>query len=68
VHDNIFKRVDGNAVIVSGYNRGVQLVDNDFSFIGDCAMATWGYTKDNDNDGTDGEQPRHTLIKGNYAR
>jgi hypothetical protein len=31
VHDNIFKRVDGNAVIVSGYNRGVQLVDNDFS-------------------------------------
>ena len=68
VQENVFKRVDGNALFLSGYTRGVQVLDNDFSWIGDCSMATWGYSKDNDYDGTDGELPRHTLIKGNYAR
>jgi hypothetical protein len=68
VQNNIFKRVDGNAVMISGYTRGVQVLDNDFSFIGDCAMASWGYTDGDDNEGFSGEQPRHTLIKGNYAR
>ena len=63
-----FQRVDGNALFVSGYNRDVAIVNNDFSWIGDCAMATWGYTADNDQDGTGGEQPRGTVVRGNYAR
>jgi hypothetical protein len=68
VHNNAFKRVDGNALFISGYTRDVQILENDFSFIGDCAMASWGYTDNDDNEGFTGEQPRHTLIKGNYAR
>jgi hypothetical protein len=27
VHDNLFKRVDGNALMISGYTRGVQVRD-----------------------------------------
>ena len=53
-----FTRVDGNAVMLSGYTRDVLLADNDFSWLGDCAMAAWGYTNDDDHDGTDGEQAR----------
>ena len=31
-------------------------------------MATWGYTLNDDWDGTNGEQPRGTVVRGNYAR
>jgi hypothetical protein len=42
IKGNAFKRVDGNALMLSGYTRGVTIEDNDFSWIGDSAMASWG--------------------------
>ena len=63
-----FRRCDSNALMLSGFTRGVLIEDNDFSYIGDSAIATWGYTRDNDYDGTSGEQPRGTVVRGNVAR
>ena len=80
-----FDRLDGNAVMVSGYNRGATIVDSDFSFVGGNAVAAWGYTNEtatdpgrpgvvNENwpaagvDGTDGEHPVGTTVRGCTAR
>mmetsp|Transcript_23634 Transcript_23634/g.73009 ORF Transcript_23634/g.73009 Transcript_23634/m.73009 type:complete len:873 (+) Transcript_23634:238-2856(+) len=60
-----FERVDGNAVLVSGYARSVVLQNNEFAWVGDCAMAAWGRT--DDWDATKGDFPRGTLVKNNYA-
>jgi hypothetical protein len=60
-----FRRVDGNALFVSGYNRHTLITKNYFSYIGDSAMAAWGYTKFDD--GTGGEQPRFTTVSYNIA-
>lgn len=61
-----FARLDGNALQLSGYNRGAAIVGNDFAWIGDTAMSAWGYT--DEHDGTGGDQPRGTLVKGNSCR
>ena len=54
VVDNcLFKRVDGNALQLSGYNRYADIKNNEFVWIGDTAMSAWGYH--NENDGTNGE-------------
>ena len=66
VSDSTFERIDGNGVMVSGYTRNVSLADNEFLWIGDSAMAAWGYT--NENDGTDGLQPRFTSVVRNFVR
>ena len=66
VQHNTFERIDGNGVFVSGYTRDVSIMDNEFAWIGDSAMAGWGYTQEND--GTDGQQPRFTHIARNYVR
>ena len=63
---SLFERIDGNGVFVSGYTRHVVLSDNEFAWIGNSAMAAWGYT--NENDGTDGLQPRFTTVARNYVR
>eukprot|EP01043_Picozoa_sp_COSAG02_P002412 COSAG02_NODE_55_length_43887_cov_30.660364_33_plen_712_part_00 len=65
VQHNLLTRLDGNGVFVSGWTRNVTIADNEFSWIADNPMASWGYT--NENDGTDGQQPRYTEIKRNYA-
>ena len=59
----VFERLDGNAVIVSGYGRYATLTDNSFSWIGDTAIALWGRTTGDPLgvdgwDGSDGNQPR----------
>ena len=41
-----FERLDGNALMVSGYNRYAAVVDSDFAFIGGNAIAAWGYTNE----------------------
>ena len=66
VTHSLFERIDGNGIFVSGYNRHVQLTDNEFAWIGLSAMAAWGYT--NEDDGTDGQQPRFTELSRNYVR
>lgn len=61
-----FTRVDANAVLLSGWNRDALLIGNEFNWIGDSAMAGWGYT--DEHDGTAGEQPRGTIIIENVCR
>lgn len=41
-----FERLDGNALMVSGYNRHATVADSDFAFIGGNAIAAWGYTNE----------------------
>ena len=69
----VFERLDGNAIIVSGYGRNVTIIDNSFSWIGDTAIALWGRTKGDPLgvdgwDGRDGNQPRYTQVVRNIAR
>ena len=65
VRGNMFRRVDGNALFLSGYNRGATFDRNEFNWIGDSAMAAWGYT--DEHDGTGGEQPRGTTVSNNVC-
>jgi len=79
--DNLFTRLDGNAVFVGGYNRRMTIQGNEFFGIGDSAMAVWGDTSFNLNengsialpypigpDGRGGDQPRGTKVLNNLAR
>jgi hypothetical protein len=61
-----FERLDGNGIFVSGYARNTTLADNEFAWIGCSAMAAWGFTQEDD--GTDGQQPRFTHVARNYVR
>jgi len=45
-----FERLDGNAVMFSGYNRNATVQHSDFAFIGGNAMASWGYTNETETD------------------
>lgn len=65
VQQNNFVRVDGNGIFLSGYSRGVVLDNNSFAYMGDNAMAGWGYTQEHD--GTAGEQPRKARLSNNYG-
>merc|ERR1712048_1126283 len=51
VTDSIFERLDGNAVMISGYNRYAAVQDSDFSFLGGNAVVGWGYTNETENSG-----------------
>lgn len=69
-----FERLDGNAIMVSGYNRNTTITRNEFAWLGGTAIAQWGYTKTVDPrapgmgwDGTDGDQPRFSNISYNFA-
>jgi len=65
VDDCLFERLDGNALILSGYNRNATIQNSEFKWIGDSAMVAWGYSQGID--GTDGNQPRFTNIIGNIV-
>ena len=65
IANSTFKRLDGNAIMLSAYNRNVSILRNEFVFVADNAIASWGTT--NGYDGTAGDQPRGTLIKDNLA-
>ena len=65
VQDSYFSRLDGNVVMLYGYNRNASLLRNEFTMIGDNVMAGWGYTEHED--GTDGLQPWFTEVAGNYV-
>ena len=59
-----FKRLDGNALFLSRKTRNVTIDSNEFVWIGDSAMATWGDT--DGYDATSGAQPRGTMVRNNY--
>jgi len=71
----VFDRVDGNAVLLSAYNRNASIVHNEFMYIGATAVAAWGNTENGDPrlpegygaDGSSGNQPRHNTIAYNLC-
>ena len=66
VTDCHFHRLDGNAIMLSGYNRQTAIRRSEFSWIGNGAMATWGDTEgENGYDATEGTQPRFAVIEQN---
>ncbi|KAJ9459773.1 hypothetical protein DIPPA_11417 [Diplonema papillatum] len=83
LRENLVTKLDGNAVMISGYNRGLVIERNEFSWIGDSVLAAWGYTMPlnttgnnsdsvlaqykNGIDGTDGNQPLGTQVLFNYV-
>jgi len=74
IDDCHFVRLDGIGVFLSGYNRNTTIENSDFSWIGDSAMAGWGYTSGLEDtlpgggpDGREGNQPRFTTIRNNMV-
>ena len=63
--DNTFTRLDGNAVFLSGYTRNVSVERNDFSWLGESAVASWGMTAGVD--ATAGTQPWYTRVADNLC-
>ena len=57
--------------MLSGYTRNATISENEFAWIGDSVIASWGSTKLVDgvegNDGTNGDQPRGTQILRNLV-
>jgi hypothetical protein len=60
-----FEKLDSNAIFLSGYNQGAAIVRNHFRWLGQSAIASWG--RPLDNDATNGDFPRWTLIEGNFV-
>jgi hypothetical protein len=60
-----FTMLDSNALFLSGYSRRAVIANNSFAWLGQNAIASWG--KPLYNDGTNGDQPRGTVVRGNYA-
>ena len=65
ISNNLFTRLDGNAIIISGYNRNATVYRNEFVWIGNSAIASWGYTVDVD--ATAGTQPWYNNITQNLC-
>ncbi|XP_065179510.1 uncharacterized protein LOC135809986 [Sycon ciliatum] len=69
----IFERLDGIGVMISGYNRYATVTRSEFVWIGDSAIASWGYTSGVPKvpgvgwDGTDGNHPRYNQITYNLV-
>lgn len=70
----VFERLDGNAILIFGYNRHTTVQNCEFAWIGDTAIASWGITQGLPGmtgvgwDGTDGNHPRYNQILSNIAR
>lgn len=65
VSGNAFRRLDANAVMVSGYNRRTHIARNEFSSLGMNGAALWGRT--DGIDGRAGEQPRGVVFEANFC-
>ena len=61
----LFTRNDGNAVMLSGYNRDALIKDVEAIWNGDSVLAAWGVA--DGIDGTSGEQPRGTVVDGFFC-
>lgn len=64
ISDCVFKRLDGNAVMLNGYNRNTTISRNEFAYIADNVIAAWGSTERWD--ARAGNQPRRTTIAENF--
>jgi len=66
------ERLDGSAIMFSGYTRGANVSHNELAWIGETGIALWGYTNGDpwgvDGPmGVDGNQPRGNYVGFNYA-
>jgi Right handed beta helix region len=66
IRDCVFRRLDGNAIFLSGKTRNVKIQRSVFEWIGENAIATWGDTKGWD--ATNRTQPYHTTVEYNFFR
>jgi|EP01043_Picozoa_sp_COSAG02_P016752 hypothetical protein len=60
-----FERLDGQAVLLDGYNRDATFARNTFYLLGGSGVVLWGY--ETNGDGTDGNQPRRTTVTENFC-
>ena len=72
IDGNKFHHLDTNAVFLSGYNRDNVISSNEFVWLGQNAIASWGFLDGETdstmtNSGMGGLQPRGTLIIGNWV-
>eukprot|EP01062_Namystynia_karyoxenos_P023974 TRINITY_DN19300_c0_g1_i1.p1 TRINITY_DN19300_c0_g1~~TRINITY_DN19300_c0_g1_i1.p1 ORF type:complete len:935 (+),score=273.61 TRINITY_DN19300_c0_g1_i1:66-2870(+) len=65
VTECLFTRLDSNAISINGYARNVTIDKNEFVWLGQSAVASWGRAKDNM--GTDGEFPRYNTLTRNFV-
>ena len=71
----VFKYLGGNGLYLAGYNRAAAVVNSELTQIGDSPIAMWGWTTSTDPlsppgtgmDGSNGNQPRGTVVKGNLC-
>ena len=74
----VLERLDGNAIMVSGFNRNTTVTRNEAAWIGDTIVALWGKTTSSDatyrelapgmgEDGTAGEVPMFSYVAFNYC-
>lgn len=81
VDDNLLTRIDGNGISINNYNRNATVSNNEMSWVGDGAVASWGSTgfcldaQCNQTlkwgvgpDARGGNQPWGTHIVGNLVR
>lgn len=74
IEDCNLTRLDGNGILVSGFNRNATIAQNTFSWIGDNAVVVWGRTNETATnplegfDGTDGNHPQFTKVLNNVIR
>ena len=50
----LVERCDGNAVMVSGFNRNTSILHSEIRWTGDSAIASWGITDELSEDGRRG--------------
>ena len=67
VEGSLFTHLDGNALFLSGYNRGARVVGNEFAWLGQSAIASWGRLDGESNSGLGGAQPRGTYVARNWC-
>jgi hypothetical protein len=67
IANNTFTTLDGNALFLDGYARGVRVLRNEFVSLGASAIALWGEDTYPLGDGTQGNQPRGTLVSENVC-
>ena len=60
-----FTRLDGNAIVLNGYNRNTTIDANEFVWLGESAVVSWG--KVNGSDARAGSQPWGTRLTRNLC-
>jgi len=66
IEQNLFQRLDGNAIFLSRRVVSTQVLKNTFEWLGENAIATWGSS--DKYDATEGLFPLDTVVYGNVMR